>query len=180
MGNCLSSDRPKSREKPFSTIPSGGASHNQNQHQYVAGGNDNANNGGFNQQSPTVVNGNRAGAAANQNGRPRAGPVHQQSQASISSGVSPAKLFIALYDYEARTDEDLSFKKGNQLEILNDTQGDWWYARSLVTGLEGYIPSNYIAKSKSLESEPYVLYSCACYPLVQKQQHSGLDALQKD
>ena len=37
-----------------------------------------------------------------------------------------AKLFVALYDYDARTDEDLSFKKGEHLEILNDTQGDWW------------------------------------------------------
>lgn len=154
MGNCLSADRPKSREKPFSTIPGGGGA-GQNQHQVVAAGNNNVNNGVFNPQSPQVVNGNRAGAAASQNGRPRA-PTHQASQASMSTGVSPSKLFIALYDYEARTDEDLSFKKGNQLEILNDTQGDWWYARSLVTGAEGYIPSNYIAKSKSLESEPYV------------------------
>jgi len=27
-----------------------------------------------------------------------------------------------LYDYEARTEEDLSFKKGDILEIINDTQ----------------------------------------------------------
>jgi len=70
------------------------------------------------------------------------------------------KTFVALYDYDARTDEDLSFKKGDLLEILNDTQGDWWYARaksSRAAGakLEGYIPSNYVARVKSLESEPY-------------------------
>ena len=64
------------------------------------------------------------------------------------------KIFVALYDYDARTDEDLSFKKGEYLEILNDTQGDWWYARSKTTREEGYIPSNYVAKLKSLESEP--------------------------
>ena len=67
---------------------------------------------------------------------------------------STVKLFVALYDYNARTDEDLSFKKMELLEILNDTQGDWWYARSKTTKLEGYIPSNYVAKVKSLESEP--------------------------
>lgn len=33
-----------------------------------------------------------------------------------------SKIFVALYDYEARTDEDLSFRKGEHLEILNDTQ----------------------------------------------------------
>ncbi|KAH9364255.1 hypothetical protein HPB48_000381 [Haemaphysalis longicornis] len=58
------------------------------------------------------------------------------------------------YDYDARTDEDLSFKKGEHLEILNDTQGDWWFARSKSTKQEGYIPSNYVAKLKSIEAEP--------------------------
>lgn len=33
-----------------------------------------------------------------------------------------AKIFVALYDYDARTDEDLSFRKGEHLEILNDSQ----------------------------------------------------------
>ncbi|GIY92022.1 tyrosine-protein kinase Src42A [Caerostris extrusa] len=65
-----------------------------------------------------------------------------------------AKVFVALYDYDARTDEDLSFKKGEHLEILNDTQGDWWFARSKATKKEGYIPSNYVAKLKSIEAEP--------------------------
>jgi len=64
------------------------------------------------------------------------------------------KTFVALYDYDARTDEDLSFKKGEHLEILNDTQGDWWFAKSKATKLEGYIPSNYVAKLKSIEAEP--------------------------
>lgn len=35
---------------------------------------------------------------------------------------SNAKIFVALYDYDARTDEDLSFRKGEHLEILNDSQ----------------------------------------------------------
>ena len=77
-------------------------------------------------------------------------------------GAASMKTFVALYDYDARTDEDLSFKKGDLLEILNDTQGDWWYARAKSTRaagdkMEGYIPSNYVARVKSLESEPYEL-----------------------
>jgi len=71
-----------------------------------------------------------------------------------SSGSTNAKIFVALYDYDARTDEDLSFRKGEHLEILNDTQGDWWLARSKATKQEGYIPSNYVAKLKSIEAEP--------------------------
>lgn len=30
-------------------------------------------------------------------------------------------LFVALYDYEARTEEDLSFRKGERFQILNST-----------------------------------------------------------
>lgn len=68
---------------------------------------------------------------------------------------STGKVFVALYDYDARTDEDLSFKKGEHLEIINDTQGDWWFARSKTSKQEGYIPSNYVAKLKSIEAEPW-------------------------
>ena len=85
-----------------------------------------------------------------------AGPGAVSMPSPVSRQDSPAstKVYVALYDYDARTDEDLSFKKGEQLEIINDTQGDWWYARSRSTKKEGYIPSNYVAKLKSLESEP--------------------------
>ncbi|RWS06212.1 Tyrosine-protein kinase Src42A-like protein [Dinothrombium tinctorium] len=65
------------------------------------------------------------------------------------------KVFVALYDYDARTDEDLSFKKGEHLLIINDTQGDWWFAKSKASKQEGYIPSNYVAKLESIEAEPW-------------------------
>lgn len=78
------------------------------------------------------------------------------SRQNTPTAAASARLFIALYDYDARTDEDLSFKKGDILEIINDTQGDWWYAKAKTKNgtVEGYIPSNYVAKIKSLESEP--------------------------
>lgn len=82
-----------------------------------------------------------------------ASPKHQSEQ-SLGEPLSSSKIFVALYDYDARTDEDLSFRKGEHLEILDDTQGDWWNARSKITKNKGYIPSNYVAKLKSLESEP--------------------------
>lgn len=47
-------------------------------------------------------------------------PVPQIPE-SETAGAN-AKIFVALYDYDARTDEDLSFRKGEHLEILNDTQ----------------------------------------------------------
>ncbi|KAI7690391.1 Tyrosine-protein kinase Src42A [Sarcoptes scabiei] len=82
--------------------------------------------------------------------------VNQNSGNGIACSNSlNTKIFVALYDYDARTDEDLSFKKGEHLEIINDTQGDWWLAMSKVTKAQGYIPSNYVAKLKSIEAEPW-------------------------
>uniref|UniRef100_A0A7E5A1Q2 Tyrosine-protein kinase n=1 Tax=Panagrellus redivivus TaxID=6233 RepID=A0A7E5A1Q2_PANRE len=77
------------------------------------------------------------------------------SGASSVTGGPRSNLFVALYDYEARTDEDLSFKKNDVLEVLNDMQGDWWYARSLASGKTGYIPSNYVAREKSIDAQPW-------------------------
>jgi len=88
--------------------------------------------------------------------RPPMGELTRPLPDPMEAGAaSTGKVFVALYDYDARTDEDLSFKKGEHLEIINDTQGDWWFARSKATKQEGYIPSNYVAKLKSIEAEPW-------------------------
>lgn len=58
---------------------------------------------------------------------PQPTPPQEQVRAVVpipesdTNSVNP-KIFVALYDYDARTDEDLSFRKGEHLEILNDTQ----------------------------------------------------------
>uniref|UniRef100_A0AAQ4RSJ6 Tyrosine-protein kinase n=1 Tax=Gasterosteus aculeatus aculeatus TaxID=481459 RepID=A0AAQ4RSJ6_GASAC len=43
------------------------------------------------------------------------------------------------------------------LPIVTATQieGDWWLARSLTTGESGYIPSNYVAPSDSIQAEEW-------------------------
>uniref|UniRef100_A0A8C9QPQ1 Tyrosine-protein kinase n=1 Tax=Scleropages formosus TaxID=113540 RepID=A0A8C9QPQ1_SCLFO len=71
---------------------------------------------------------------------------------SVSGGVT---FFVALYDYEARTSDDLSFKKGDRFQIINNTEGDWWEARSINTGKKGYIPSNYVAPADSIQAEEW-------------------------
>ena len=72
-----------------------------------------------------------------------------------NQSASPPRgpVYIALFDYDQRTSEDLSFRKGERLEILNDQDGDWWQAKSLDTGKEGYIPSNYVAEYKTIQAE---------------------------
>ncbi|XP_063312060.1 proto-oncogene tyrosine-protein kinase Src isoform X1 [Pelobates fuscus] len=82
-----------------------------------------------------------------------------QRTGPLSGGVT---TFVALYDYESRTESDLSFKKGDRLQIVNNTrpdirEGDWWLARSLSSGQTGYIPSNYVAPSDSIQAEEWYL-----------------------
>lgn len=43
--------------------------------------------------------------------------------AGLTGGVT---IFVALYDYEARTTEDLSFKKGERFQIINNT---WYFGK---------------------------------------------------
>lgn len=68
------------------------------------------------------------------------------------SSVKP--LYIALYDYDARTEDDLSFQKGEILEVdPEDFSNDWWRAKSRETGKSGFIPSNYVAAHATLGAE---------------------------
>ena len=63
------------------------------------------------------------------------------------------KIFVGRYDYTSRTHEDLSFNKGENLLIIGDAEGDWWMAKSMKTGREGYVPMNYIAQIATYEAE---------------------------
>ena len=62
-------------------------------------------------------------------------------------------LFVGKYDYNPRTDDDLGFEKGDLLYIINTDDEDWWFARSELTGQEGYIPTSYVAEFNTLEAE---------------------------
>ncbi|XP_018594643.1 tyrosine-protein kinase HCK-like [Scleropages formosus] len=79
-------------------------------------------------------------------------PTSQNQKSNCGSSGDDATA-IALYDYEAVHHEDLSFKKGDRLKILQES-GEWWFAASPSTGKEGYIPSNYVAKD-TLQTEEW-------------------------
>ena len=78
---------------------------------------------------------------------------HRQQPLSIPPPVPNVPVYIAMYDYNSQMKEDLNFRKGDLMYIINREDGDWWYARHKTNGQEGYIPSNYIAEWKSLESQ---------------------------
>ncbi|XP_050984540.1 tyrosine-protein kinase Lyn isoform X1 [Labeo rohita] len=83
---------------------------------------------------------------------------------SLPPGLLPGQVFqkmeekekiaIALYPYEAIHADDLGFKKGEKLKILEE-HGEWWKARSLTTRKEGFIPSNYVAEADTMETEEW-------------------------
>ena len=81
-------------------------------------------------------------------------PEPPPSSQAPESPTNVKSLYVALYDYDARTHEDLSFTKGEILEVNNEDLGnDWWRARSRNSGKEGFVPSNYLALQQTLEAE---------------------------
>ncbi|XP_010213742.1 PREDICTED: proto-oncogene tyrosine-protein kinase Src [Tinamus guttatus] len=94
-----------------------------------------------------------------------------QRSGALAGGVT---TFVALYDYESRTETDLSFKKGERLQIVNNTEGDWWLAHSLTTGQTGYIPSNYVAPSDSIQAEDFFI-SAYCLSVSDFDNAKGLN-----
>lgn len=62
-------------------------------------------------------------------------------------------LFIGEHDYSSIDDNELNFKKGDMLYIIDDSEEDWWFARDKHSGKEGYIPRNYVKDSKIWDAE---------------------------
>ena len=54
-------------------------------------------------------------------------------------GGSSAGQYIGLYDYTARLDGDLTFRRGDRMIIINNSQGDWWEARLTRQGGEIFV-----------------------------------------
>lgn len=65
------------------------------------------------------------------------------------------QLFVALYDFQASGDNQLSLKKGEQVKILSyNKSGEWCEAHS-GSGRVGWVPSNYVTAVNSLEKHSW-------------------------
>ena len=146
MGNCLNLARSKSKRRTpdLSTnlIPT------QTQQQQAI-------------LSPSSVQFTITRPASNGVGTPSSSGVSSASSSTTSAIVSKSTsntnnsrfLYVAIFDYDARTIDDLTIRKSDLLEITFRKNTAWWKARN-ENGQEGWIPSNYVAKRDSLESEP--------------------------
>ncbi|KAL6096040.1 blk [Pungitius sinensis] len=82
---------------------------------------------------------------------------HEASNHIAQSGhTSDNDVFVAQHDFNGTNDSDLPFKKGDKFKVLQEN-GEWWLAKSLATGEEGLIPSNYVARADTLEVEKWFL-----------------------
>ncbi|XP_022901246.1 tyrosine-protein kinase Src64B [Onthophagus taurus] len=70
-------------------------------------------------------------------------------------GPGPRRIVVALYNYTARDATDVSFRKGDRMEILNATEGDWFTVRHIDTRREGLIPGNFVADEETIQSEDW-------------------------
>ncbi|KAK7455056.1 hypothetical protein BaRGS_00039527 [Batillaria attramentaria] len=60
-------------------------------------------------------------------------------------------LFVALYDFQAGGDNQLSIVKGEQVTIIGYNKGGEWCEVKNRAGVVGWVPSNYIAPVNSLD-----------------------------
>lgn len=74
----------------------------------------------------------------------------------VAPPADDVKLYAALYDYDARTADDLAFRKGQKLVVIDQSDGDWWKAHPQGDQNNiGYIPSNYVAPARSINAEDW-------------------------
>ncbi|XP_016064438.1 PREDICTED: intersectin-2 isoform X1 [Miniopterus natalensis] len=57
---------------------------------------------------------------------------------------------IAMYDYVASNEDELSFSKGQLINVLNKDDHDWWQGE--INGVTGLFPSNYV--KMTTDSDP--------------------------
>lgn len=69
----------------------------------------------------------------------------------------PVHTYIALYDFIGSEESELSFKAGDQIQVVKTDQ-EWWEAKKInsdgsKTGEKGFVPSNYLAEERTKENE---------------------------
>ncbi|XP_066526620.1 intersectin-2b [Hoplias malabaricus] len=80
---------------------------------------------------------------------------HVKMLGSNSGKSTPAAVpvcqVIAIYDYTAANEDELSFTKAQLINVLDKSDPDWW--KGEINGVVGLIPTNYITLTTS-DSDP--------------------------
>ncbi|KAL0615451.1 Protein arginine N-methyltransferase 2, partial [Plecturocebus cupreus] len=70
-------------------------------------------------------------------------PAEYTDVGLLQEGVQPEE-FVAIADYAATDETQLSFLRGEKILILRQTTADWWWGER--AGCCGYIPANHVGK----------------------------------
>ncbi|XP_062849605.1 tyrosine-protein kinase Lyn-like [Trichomycterus rosablanca] len=73
---------------------------------------------------------------------------------NINAADKDIKVVVAMSSYEASDTTELTFKKGERLQILEEN-GERWKAKSLSTGKQGFIPSNVVEMEESMDKHDW-------------------------
>ncbi|KAM7126505.1 protein-tyrosine kinase 6 [Molossus nigricans] len=90
--------------------------------------------------------------------------------------VHPGPRYVGLWDFEARTDEELSFRAGDLFHVARKEEDWWWATRLDAEGgalAEGYVPHNYLAEMETVESELWFFGSISRSEAVHRLQAEG-------
>ncbi|XP_040130744.2 protein-tyrosine kinase 6 isoform X1 [Ictidomys tridecemlineatus] len=84
--------------------------------------------------------------------------------------------YVGLWDFEARTDEELSFRQGDIFHVTRKEE-QWWWATLMDSAgaalAEGYVPCNYLAEEEAGESEPWFFGQISRSEAVHQLQAEG-------
>jgi hypothetical protein len=109
-----------------------------NSSKQLLNGHHNSSNGMNGLASSSLINAN------NVNGTNTNSLINQQQQLDKPN-------YIALFDYESATKDDMTIKKNDQLIVIDKSHPDWWLAKNLRTKDTGYVPYNYITSIDDLQ-----------------------------
>jgi len=71
---------------------------------------------------------------------------------------------VALYDYRAQRDDELSFVVNDVISVVDRPDGDWWHGR--LHGNTGLFPSNYVAST----TVKHLSVNCDLVPALELQR----------
>ncbi|XP_036844874.1 protein-tyrosine kinase 6 [Oncorhynchus mykiss] len=67
-------------------------------------------------------------------------------------------IYMALWRFEAREKDELSFQEGDLFNVISRS-GDWWTARKIDRNgrvlAKGIVPNNYLARGESVNAQPW-------------------------
>ncbi|XP_040917266.1 protein-tyrosine kinase 6b [Toxotes jaculatrix] len=80
------------------------------------------------------------------------------SAAPQETVTESSSIYTAVWPFEARHEDELSFQEGDLFSVISRS-GDWWTARKIDKNGRvldtGIVPNNYLARAESLKMQPW-------------------------